>query len=174
MKSSLDMRLLVLLAAFAWLGGCASGRPDPRMPEPAGPLVQVDGESMPAIEFFKVRTDIPGARIWSVLVALPLVAPSYVVALTLAPRTPGWLRALGLKPMSLGLDRLANVWFQTSSGGIQVPRDRLPYRVRTSCTRRCTQQRCVPFYPSLFVRIAWLLPSRSRWKRRKRKNLRRS
>jgi len=29
---------------------------------------------------------------------------AYVVALTLAPRTPEWLRALGLKPMSLGLD----------------------------------------------------------------------
>jgi preprotein translocase subunit SecD len=29
---------------------------------------------------------------------------AYVVALTLAPRTPEWLRMLGLKPMSLGLD----------------------------------------------------------------------
>ena len=28
----------------------------------------------------------------------------YVVALTLAPRTPAWLRNLGLRPMSLGLD----------------------------------------------------------------------
>jgi len=63
MKTGLYMRLLVLLIAFAWLGGCASGRPDPRMPEPAGPLVQVDGESLPSIEFFKVRTDIPGGRV---------------------------------------------------------------------------------------------------------------
>ena len=29
---------------------------------------------------------------------------AYVVALTMAPRTPEWLRMLGLKPMSLGLD----------------------------------------------------------------------
>ncbi len=36
---------------------------------------------------------------------------TYVVALTMAPRTPGWLRALGLKPMSLGLDLRGGVHF---------------------------------------------------------------
>jgi len=36
---------------------------------------------------------------------------SYVVALTLAPRTPGWLRDLGLEPMSLGLDLRGGVYF---------------------------------------------------------------
>lgn len=36
---------------------------------------------------------------------------AYVVALTLAPRTPDWLRALGLKPMSLGLDLRGGVHF---------------------------------------------------------------
>lgn len=35
----------------------------------------------------------------------------YVVALTLAPRTPAWLRALGLEPMSLGLDLRGGVHF---------------------------------------------------------------
>ena len=35
----------------------------------------------------------------------------HVVALTLAPRTPPWLRALGLKPMSLGLDLRGGVHF---------------------------------------------------------------
>jgi preprotein translocase subunit SecD len=35
----------------------------------------------------------------------------YVVALTLAPRTPEWLRALGLAPMSLGLDLRGGVHF---------------------------------------------------------------
>lgn len=35
----------------------------------------------------------------------------YVVALTLAPRTPAWLAALGLKPMSLGLDLRGGVHF---------------------------------------------------------------
>ncbi len=36
---------------------------------------------------------------------------NYVVALTLAPRTPDWLRAAGLKPMSLGLDLRGGVHF---------------------------------------------------------------
>lgn len=35
----------------------------------------------------------------------------YVVALNLAPRTPGWLRSMGLKPMSLGLDLRGGVHF---------------------------------------------------------------
>jgi len=35
----------------------------------------------------------------------------YIVALTLAPRTPAWLRAMGLKPMSLGLDLRGGVHF---------------------------------------------------------------
>ncbi len=35
----------------------------------------------------------------------------YVVALTLAPRTPSWLNAIGLKPMSLGLDLRGGVHF---------------------------------------------------------------
>jgi preprotein translocase subunit SecD len=36
---------------------------------------------------------------------------AYVVALTLAPRTPAFLRALGLQPMSLGLDLRGGVHF---------------------------------------------------------------
>jgi preprotein translocase subunit SecD len=36
---------------------------------------------------------------------------AYVVALTLAPRTPAWLRAMGLEPMSLGLDLRGGVHF---------------------------------------------------------------
>jgi preprotein translocase subunit SecD len=36
---------------------------------------------------------------------------AYVVALTLAPRTPAWLRNLGLRPMSLGLDLRGGVHF---------------------------------------------------------------
>ncbi len=35
----------------------------------------------------------------------------YILAQTLAPRTPGWLRALGIKPMSLGLDLRGGVHF---------------------------------------------------------------
>jgi preprotein translocase subunit SecD len=36
---------------------------------------------------------------------------AYVVALTLSPRTPNWLRTLGLQPMSLGLDLRGGVHF---------------------------------------------------------------
>ena len=36
---------------------------------------------------------------------------SYVVALTLLPRTPEWLASLGLQPMSLGLDLRGGVHF---------------------------------------------------------------
>jgi preprotein translocase subunit SecD len=36
---------------------------------------------------------------------------SYVVALTLAPRTPAWVRTAGLQPMSLGLDLRGGVHF---------------------------------------------------------------
>ena len=43
--------------------------------------------------------------------ALGEVMPFHVVALTLAPRTPGWLRVLGLEPMSLGLDLRGGVHF---------------------------------------------------------------
>ena len=36
---------------------------------------------------------------------------AYVIALTLAPRTPDWMRAIGLRPMSLGLDLRGGVHF---------------------------------------------------------------
>jgi preprotein translocase subunit SecD len=35
----------------------------------------------------------------------------YLVALSNVPRTPGWMRSLGLKPMSLGLDLRGGVYF---------------------------------------------------------------
>jgi preprotein translocase subunit SecD len=37
--------------------------------------------------------------------------PNHIVALTLAPRTPGWMRAIGMKPMALGLDLRGGVHF---------------------------------------------------------------
>ena len=37
--------------------------------------------------------------------------PAYTVAQTLAPRTPEWIRALGLRPMALGLDLRGGVQF---------------------------------------------------------------
>ena len=37
--------------------------------------------------------------------------PNHIIALTLVPRTPGWLNALGLEPMNLGLDLRGGVHF---------------------------------------------------------------
>ena len=43
--------------------------------------------------------------------ALAKAFPNHVVALSLAPRTPGWLKAIGLEPMLLGLDLRGGVHF---------------------------------------------------------------
>ena len=43
--------------------------------------------------------------------ALTKAFPNHVVALSLAPRTPGWLKAIGLEPMLLGLDLRGGVHF---------------------------------------------------------------
>ena len=43
--------------------------------------------------------------------AITDAAPDYQVALTTEPRTPGWLRALGIKPMALGLDLRGGIHF---------------------------------------------------------------
>ena len=44
--------------------------------------------------------------------AIRKAAPrEYLIALSQAPRMPGWLRATGLKPMSLGLDLRGGVYF---------------------------------------------------------------
>ncbi|HVS23916.1 MAG TPA: protein translocase subunit SecD [Gammaproteobacteria bacterium] len=43
--------------------------------------------------------------------ALQKALPNHVVALTLTSRTPAWLRAIGLKPMALGLDLRGGVHF---------------------------------------------------------------
>jgi preprotein translocase subunit SecD len=39
------------------------------------------------------------------------VGSEYLAALSTVPRTPGWMRAIGLKPMSLGLDLRGGVYF---------------------------------------------------------------
>ncbi len=57
-----------------------------------------------------VRLDTPQQQ-ESARDALVKALPDNVVALTLSPRTPGWLRALGLEPMLLGLDLRGGVHF---------------------------------------------------------------
>ena len=44
--------------------------------------------------------------------AIRTAAPrEYLIALSQAPRMPGWMRKVGLKPMSLGLDLRGGVYF---------------------------------------------------------------
>ncbi|HEY3515687.1 MAG TPA: protein translocase subunit SecD [Gammaproteobacteria bacterium] len=57
-----------------------------------------------------VRVDAPAEQ-EAVRDALQKAFPDHVAALTLSPRTPTWLRWLGLKPMLLGLDLRGGVHF---------------------------------------------------------------
>jgi preprotein translocase subunit SecD len=62
----------------------------------------------------------------------------YVVALTSVPTTPGFLRAIGLKPMSLGLDLRGGVHFMYQvdvNGAIDLAFQRLAQDVRTQLRR---------------------------------------
>ena len=58
----------------------------------------------------------------------------YIVALTSVPRTPGILRAVGLKPMSLGLDLRGGVYFMYQvdvRGAVDTAVQRLAQDIRT-------------------------------------------
>jgi preprotein translocase subunit SecD len=63
-------------------------------------------EGRATLRFDEVETQLKAAD--EVRAAL---GKGYIVALTLAPRTPAWLSAIGLKPMSLGLDLRGGVHF---------------------------------------------------------------
>ena len=64
------------------------------------------GENSVAIRFDSVETQLSAGDLLR-----EELGTGYVVALTLLPRTPGWLASLGLKPMSLGLDLRGGVHF---------------------------------------------------------------
>ena len=57
------------------------------------------------VRFPEVASQLGGSEV------LGEAMPFHIVALTLAPRTPGWLDFLGLEPMSLGLDLRGGVHF---------------------------------------------------------------
>ena len=65
-----------------------------------------------------VRVDAPADQ-ETVRDALQKAFPDHVAALTLSPRTPAWLRALGLKPMLLGLDLRGGVLGKVTAVGEQ-------------------------------------------------------
>jgi len=57
-----SLGFMVLAGAFL-LTGCTSHLPTPNIPGTPGPMILVDGESLPTISFDKVIADIPGGRI---------------------------------------------------------------------------------------------------------------
>lgn len=58
-----------------------------------------------------VRLNNPAEQLRAQEVVRRELGDQYVVALNLAPTTPGWLKALGAKPMKLGLDLRGGVHF---------------------------------------------------------------
>ena len=66
--------------------------------------VRLEDEAV-VVRFPDVASQLSGSE------ALGEAMPFHIVALALAPRTPGWLRFLGLEPMSLGLDLRGGVHF---------------------------------------------------------------
>jgi preprotein translocase subunit SecD len=58
-----------------------------------------------------LRFDDVNARLKARDVLQQGMGTEYLVALSDVPRTPGWMRSLGLKPMSLGLDLRGGVYF---------------------------------------------------------------
>ena len=58
-----------------------------------------------------LRFDDVNTRLKARDVVQQAMATEYLVALSDVPRTPGWMRAIGLKPMSLGLDLRGGVYF---------------------------------------------------------------
>ena len=58
-----------------------------------------------------LRFDDVNARLKARDVVQESVGTEYLVALSEVPRTPAWMRAIGLKPMSLGLDLRGGVYF---------------------------------------------------------------
>ncbi|HYW04540.1 MAG TPA: protein translocase subunit SecD [Gammaproteobacteria bacterium] len=64
------------------------------------------GKGRVLVRFYDTDAQLQAKDDLNVALGMP-----YVVALNLAPRTPGWLRAIGAKPMSLGLDLRGGVHF---------------------------------------------------------------
>ncbi|MDX2473541.1 MAG: hypothetical protein QNL91_07490 [Candidatus Krumholzibacteria bacterium] len=50
---------ILLLTCLVCLTGCSSTHPVPKMPQPAAPLIPVDGEAIPALTFAELILDIP-------------------------------------------------------------------------------------------------------------------
>jgi len=122
-----------ILVALVILGGVLFALPNVFGDDPALQITREDGSPVTAmtvpgiiaaldegeIEFVEAALDDQAALVRFPDVASQLRAsevlgealPFHIIALTLAPRTPAWLRFIGLEPMSLGLDLRGGVHF---------------------------------------------------------------
>src|SRR5690606_4069805 len=122
-----------LVVLFVCVAGMILALPSFFGDDPALHISRPDGGAVQAATIERIETtlaeaDIPALEVErddnAVLVRFPRVEPPMsanellreplqdsVIALTLAPRMPGWLAALGLRPMSLGLDLRGGVHF---------------------------------------------------------------
>ncbi|MBW7931581.1 MAG: protein translocase subunit SecD [Gammaproteobacteria bacterium] len=92
-----------------------SGKIDAASAEEVQRTIQSAGIGQTGLRYDKERVVATFATVESQLRAADqlrdALGKGYVVALALQPRTPRWLAALGLKPMSLGLDLRGGVHF---------------------------------------------------------------
>jgi len=122
-----------LLVALIILGGLVFALPNVFGDDPALQITREDGNPITDITLSGINASLeaegieflqPVADEQAVMMRFPDVAsqlrasellgetlPFHIIALTLAPRTPAWLRAIGLEPMSLGLDLRGGVHF---------------------------------------------------------------
>ena len=122
-----------LLVALIVLGGLVFALPNVFGDDPALQITREDGNPITDITLSGINASLdteeieffqPVADEQAVIVRFPEVAsqlrasevlgetlPFHIIALTLAPRTPAWLSAIGLEPMSLGLDLRGGVHF---------------------------------------------------------------
>ncbi|MDG2316433.1 MAG: protein translocase subunit SecD [Gammaproteobacteria bacterium] len=122
-----------LLVALIVLGGLIFALPNVFGDDPALQITREDGNPITDITLSGINASLdteeieffqPVADEQAVIVRFPDVAsqlrasevlgetlPFHIIALTLAPRTPAWLSAIGLEPMSLGLDLRGGVHF---------------------------------------------------------------
>ncbi|MBH98623.1 MAG: protein translocase subunit SecD [Rhodospirillaceae bacterium] len=122
-----------LLVALIMLGGLVFALPNIFGDDPALQITREDGNPVTEITLSGINSTLeaegveffePEVGDQAVVVRFPDVASQlrasevlgetltfHIVALTLAPRTPAWLTAIGLEPMSLGLDLRGGVHF---------------------------------------------------------------
>ena len=122
-----------LLVALIMLGGLVFALPNIFGDDPALQITREDGNPVTEITLSGINSTLeaegveffePEVGDQAVVVRFPDVASQlrasevlgetltfHIVALTLAPRAPAWLTAIGLEPMSLGLDLRGGVHF---------------------------------------------------------------